>query len=169
MSTMQTSCKKELKKLRNELCHLMFDVKDQIPEGVYIKMGELLRDSRNREETTINENRNNEEEDTWHVDCTVVYVEGEICVPTDDDYDEPYVKQITKTCDVRIPHISYWCVKKQIEDEHTSCFNYMLGFAEYEDDELKFNDKLYDSLVDQIGDDDFVNKAIIRITKESEN
>ena len=39
MSTMQTSCKKELKKLRNELCHLMFDVKDQIPEGVYIKMG----------------------------------------------------------------------------------------------------------------------------------
>lgn len=157
---------KELKRLRDDVCQLMFDEKENLSDNAYVKMGEVLKNSRNRERDDSPE----EDDEIAPVWCRVVYLRGK--VKRSDD-GTTYVDQTVKHRNIRIPRIVMETVRMQIEKEYASCFHFMVSiFAEDMDDDdddghAGINEReeaFLEDLIEQLDDDDLRNKKIVRLT-----
>lgn len=157
---------KELKRLRDDVCQLMFDEKENLSDNAYVKMGEVLKNSRNRERDDSPEEEDDEIAPVW---CRVVYLRGK--VKRSDD-GTTYVDQTVKHRNIRIPRIVMETVRMQIEKEYASCFHFMVSiFAEDMDDDddghAGINEReeaFLEDLIEQLDDDDLRNKKIVRLT-----
>lgn len=155
---------KELKRLRDDVCQWMFDEKEHLSDNAYVNIGEILKNSRNREKDDTLE----EGDETALVWCRVVYLRGKTKRSNDGT---TYVDQTVKKRNIRIPRIVMETVQMQIEKEYASCFHFMVSvLSEDTDDERassmnEHEEAFLEDLIEQLDDDDLRNKKILKLTQ----
>ena len=156
---------KELKRLRDDVCQWMFDERENLSDNAYVKMGEVLKNSRNRERDDSPEE---EEDETALVWCRVIYLRGKVKRSNDKT---TYVDQTVKQRNIRIPKIAMETVQMQIDKEYASCFHFMVSvLSEDTDDERaasmnEHEEAFLEDLIEQLDDDDLRNKKIVRLVR----